>query len=200
VITEQEYKLATQGAMSAWRSGRNLVEKDDLIQEARVWMLEHPDKLETWREQGRHGANKLRHACRQACLTVLAKERRRRSGLQAGDVFYYTPVMVKEVLSNIFHIDDWSNAPTMSDQEVKSAARPSEGNNRLAMIVDVRSAYFSLPQNDRNLLSDLYENGGMPHDVAAATWGVTERTIRRREERIIDKMVERLGGEPPWVR
>lgn len=200
MITEQEYKLATQGAMSAWRSGRNLVERDDLIQEARLWMLEHADKLDTWKEQGRHGANKLRHACRQACLTVIAKERRRRSGLQAGDTFYYTPIMVKEIMANIFEIDDWSNSSAIGEQEVKGASRPSEGNNRVAMIVDVRSAYFSLPQNDRNLLSDLYENGGMAHDIAAATWGVTERTIRRREERIIDKMVERLGGEPPWVR
>jgi len=29
---------------------------------------------------------------------------------------------------------------------------------------------------------------------------VTERTIRRREDRIIEKMVERLGGDAPWAK
>jgi hypothetical protein len=24
--------------------------------------------------------------------------------------------------------------------------------------------------------------------------------VRRRDERIMDKMVERLGGEPPWAK
>jgi len=49
-------------------------------------------------------------------------------------------------------------------------------------------------------LCDMYRDGGLPVDVMAAQWEVTERTIKRREERVLDKMVERLGGEPPWVR
>jgi DNA-directed RNA polymerase specialized sigma subunit len=64
----------------------------------------------------------------------------------------------------------------------------------------VRTAFFNLNNNDQNLLSDMYKDGGLPLDVVATQWEVTERTIKRREERVLDKMVERLGGEPPWTR
>jgi hypothetical protein len=64
----------------------------------------------------------------------------------------------------------------------------------------VRTAFYNLRENDQKLLCDMYQDGGLPIDVMATQWEVTERTIKRREERILDKMVERLGGEPPWSR
>jgi RNA polymerase sigma factor (sigma-70 family) len=68
------------------------------------------------------------------------------------------------------------------------------------MIVDVRSAFDSLPPKDKTLLIDLYADGGLAVQIVAAQLEVSERTVRRREERALDKMVERLGGEPPWYR
>jgi len=76
-VTDGELRLARQGALSAARSARGLVSSGELIQEANVWMMSHLDKVELWREQGRHGQNKLRHACKQWCLSVVAKERKR---------------------------------------------------------------------------------------------------------------------------
>ncbi len=200
VITDRELKLASQGARSAHRSGRGLVEYNDLVAEANLWIVENYEKVEAWRDEGRHGENKLRNACRQRCLTVLARERRKRSGLQPGDVFYYTPQMLREVLPNIWDEDDWMTGQQVTTGETRSPSRPSEGNNRLAMIVDVRTAFYNLRENDQKLLCDMYQDGGLPIDVMATQWEVTERTIKRREERILDKMVERLGGEPPWAR
>ena len=42
--------------------------------------------------------------------------------------------------------------------------------------------------------------GGVTKDIMAARLEVTERTVTRRDDRIMEKMVERLGGEPPWTR
>jgi len=197
-ITDHEIRLAKQGAMSAHRSGRGLVDAGDLIGEANLWMISNIDKLVLWREQGRHGDNKLRNACRQRCLTVIAKERRVRSGAQPGDTQYYTPAMVRELLPDIFDIDDWLSGSSAVSGEVRGPSRPAEGNNRLAMIADIRQAFFGLPIADRELLSQLYQDGGASYDAVANMTEVHERTVRRREERIIEKMVERLGGEPPW--
>lgn len=197
-ITPDELKIAKQGAMSAYRSGRNLVSSEDLVGEANLWLVKHVDKVRLWRDQGRHGQNKLRNACRQRCLTIIAQERRKRSGLQPGDVFYYTPVMIREVLPDIWEEDDWTNSGTSSAEEIRSPSRPSEGNNRLAMIADIRSAFFSLSKKDQAFLEDFYRDGGVTADVLAAALEVTERTIRRRDDRIMEKLVERLGGEPPW--
>jgi hypothetical protein len=200
VISDSELRLASQGAKSAFRSGRGLVEYNDLVSEAHLWIVENYEKVEQWRDEGRHGQNKLRNACRQRCLTVIARERRKRSNLQPGDVFYYTPQMIREILPNIWDEDDWVTGQQVGGGEIRTPSRPAEGNNRLAMIVDVRTAFFNLNNNDQNLLSDMYKDGGLPLDVVATQWEVTERTIKRREERVLDKMVERLGGEPPWTR
>jgi RNA polymerase sigma factor (sigma-70 family) len=198
-ITESELKLARQGATSAWKSGRGIIDKDDLVGEANLWIVEHLDKVRQWRDEGRHGQNKLRNACRQRCLTVVARERRRQSQLTRGDLAYYTPQVLRELLPAIFHVEDWVSGEVRTG-ETRAPSRPSEGNTRLAMIVDVRSAFDSLPPKDKTLLIDLYADGGLAVQIVAAQLEVSERTVRRREERALDKMVERLGGEPPWYR
>lgn len=197
VISDGELRLAAQGAKSAYRSCRGLVDYNDLLGEAHLWLVENYDKVELWREQGRHGQNKLRNACRQKCLNVIARERKQRSGLQPGDVFYYTPQMIREIISNIWDEDDWASGEVVTTGETRTPSRPSEGNNRLAMIADVRAAFFNLKKPDQELLYVLYRDS-KSFEEAAELFTVTERTIRRREERVLDKMVERLGGEPPW--
>ena len=199
-ITPDDLKIARQGAMSAYRSGRGIVTSEDLVGEANLWMVKHLDKVVHWRTQGKHGQNKLRNACRQRCLTIIAQERKKRSGLQPGDIFYYTPAMIRELLPDIWEVDDWAHSSTGAHDEPRGPSRPSEGNNRLAMVADVRSAYFSLSKKDQAFLEDFYRDGGITSDIMAARLEVTERTVRRRDNRIMEKMVERLGGEPPWMR
>ena len=199
-ITPQDMRIAKQGALSAYRSGRGLVAAEDMIGEGNLWMVKHLDKVVHWRTQGKHGQNKLRHAVRQRCLTIIAKERRRRSGLQPGDIFYYTPAMIRELLPDIWDEDDWVSGNTNNAEEIRNPSRPSEGNNRLAMVADVRSSFYTLSKTDQSLLEDFYRDGGVTIDIMAARLEVTERTVRRRDDRIMEKMVERLGGEPPWTR
>ncbi len=199
-ITPNDLKIAKQGALSAYRSGRGIISAEDLVGEANLWLVKHVDKVRLWRDQGRHGQNKLRNACRQRCLTIIANERKKQSGLQPGDIFYYTAVMIRELLPDIWDEDDWTNSSSGSGEEIRSPSRPAEGNNRLAMVADIRSAFFTLSKKDQAFLEDFYRDGGVSADVLAASLEVTERTVRRRDDRIMEKMVERLGGEPPWTR
>ena len=199
-ITPNDIKIARQGALSAYRSGRGLVLAEDLIGEANLWMVKHLDKVSHWRDQGKHGQNKLRNACRQRCLTIIAQERKRKSGLQPGDIFYYTAAMIRELLPDIWDEDDWSNSGTSTGEEIRSPSRPAEGNNMLAMIADIRSSFYTLSEKDQHFLEDFYRDGGIPSEVMATQLEVSERTVRRRDDRIMEKLVERLGGEPPWTR
>ena len=123
-ITPDDLRIAKQGAMSAFRSGRGIVTADDMIGEANLWLVKHIDKVILWHDQGRHGQNKLRNACRQRCLTIIAQERKRKSGLQQGDIFYYTPAMIRELLPDIWDEDDWTNSG-VSGEEIRSPSRPA---------------------------------------------------------------------------
>jgi DNA-directed RNA polymerase specialized sigma24 family protein len=65
------------------------------------------------------------------------------------------------------------------------------------MIADIRAAFFNLKNPDQEVLIALFRDN-LTFEQAAELFEVTERTVRRREERVLDRMVERLGGEPPW--
>jgi len=103
-----------------------------------------------------------------------------------------------ELLPDIFDEVDWTQSGDIQQERVRGSSKPSEGNNRLTMIIDVKSAFYSLPARDQAVLKDLYADGGMDAALLAATFAVSDRTIRRWRERAVDRMVEWLGGEPPW--
>jgi len=200
-FTDSELRLAKQGAGSAYRSGRGLIELGDLIGEAYLWMTAHYDRVLEWREIGRHGQNKLRHACKQVALTAIAKERKRITGTEKGDVFYYSPQVIRELLPAIFDVSDWVSGATNMSAEPRGASRPAEGHTRLAMVSDIRSAFYSLPEPNRVFLHEVfYEANQDIISVIATREEVSEKTINRRVDRLMDKMVERLGGEPPWAK
>jgi RNA polymerase sigma factor (sigma-70 family) len=197
VVTEDELKLARQGAQSAYRSGRGIIDEEDLTQEAYLWIVQNPRKVQGWREKGKHGQNILRNACRQRCLTLIANERRKRSRLEMGDLFYYTQQMIRELIPDMLNEESWTSNGIQDNSELKGPSRPSEGNNRIATICDVSLAFESLKDSDKAILEDLYGDGGVQYGIVALKLGVSERTVRRREERALDKMVEFLGGERP---
>lgn len=199
IYDEKILTLARQAAHSALRSGRGILPEEDLIGEANYWIVKNAKRVTEWLERGKHGENMIRHAARAHCLQKVATERRKKSRLEQGDLFYYTVGIIKEVLPDIFDMDDWSSSSQTAPDEMRRPSAPSEGNNRLAVIVDVRAAFLALPDPDQTLLHDLYADGGVTREVLAMAYEVTERTIRRREERAIDRMIERLGGLPPWA-
>lgn len=197
-ITDHDLKIARQAAMSAFRSGRGIIGSEELIGEANLWLVEHMDKVTRWREEGKHGDNKLRHSIRIFCLGKVAAERKQRAGLQRGDTHWYTPSVLKEIIPDIFNRADWVGGAPAPSNDIRSASAPAEGNNRLAVILDVLSAFMSLPPADQTLLRYLYEGSGVTYDVIAEKLEVSDRTVRRREDRALERMVEILGGEPPW--
>lgn len=197
-LTDREVQIITQGATNAHKAQREFIPLPDLINEGVLWALEHARKVEMWRDKGKYGENLLRHSVKQAALSLISRERRRIYKLEREDIAYYTPAVVREILPDIFDPDDWLSSSSNDQERVKGASRPSEGNTRLAAIVDVRSVFFTLSEDDQGFIRDLFQDGGLTHQVMAATLGVAEKTVQRKEQRILQRIVDRLGGELPW--
>lgn len=197
-LSPRELQIISQGATNACKAQREFIPLPDLVNEGVVWALTHERKIEMWREKGKYGENLLRHSVKQACLTLISRERRRIYKLERGDIGYYTTALVREILPDIFHPEDWYSSSQTGDERVSGISRPSEGNTRLAVLMDVSGAYYSLSDTDQVLLAELHADGGMAIQVVAATLEVNEKTIRRREDRALQRIVDRLGGEPPW--
>ena len=195
--TEKEYRLAREGARDASKSS-SLIEHDDLVGEAYLWLASHPKKVFEWRELGRKGENMLRISCKRSALKAVARERKRISGAEFSDMCFYSTQMIRELMPVIFNVADWSTSSAMSN-EPRGQSAPAEGNNRLAMIVDVRAAYHDQAMHIQEFLQRMYDNP-VPNveDLIAVEEGVSTKTIQRRDERYLGFMVQYLGGDNPW--
>jgi hypothetical protein len=199
-FTDKEYRLAREGARDSTRSSRagSLVDQEDLVGEAFLWLASHPRKVVEWRELGRKGENMLRISCKRAALKAIAKERKRVTGAEYSDMCFYSTQMIRELMPTIFNVEDWSTTAAMSN-EPRGQSAPAEGNNRLAMIVDVRAAYHDQATHVQEFLQRMYDNP-VPNveDLIAVEEGVSTKTIQRRDERYLGFMVQYLGGDNPW--
>mgnify|MGYP007096626498 FL=1 len=200
-FTDKEYRLARAGAKDASTSSQvsYLVEQEDLVSEAYMWLVRHPKKVVEWRELGRKGDNMLRLSCKRAALKAVAKERKRRTGAEYSDMCFYSTQMIRELMPVIFNAADWATGAGAMSNEPKSQAAPAEGNNRLAMIVDVRGAYHAQAKHVQEFLQRMYDNP-VPNvaDLIAVEEGVSTKTIQRRDERYLGFIVAYLGGDNPW--
>ena len=193
-FTAQEMRTAHTVSRRITRTSRGLVEDEDVFAHLLMWMWEHRDKVDAWRDEDRGGL--LNNVLYKKGLTYVDTERRLRTGCVRGDFTYYTPEMIKDVLPGLWDYQDWLPSPDMSAP--RGASRPAEGNNVLAVLCDVSGAVSRLPESDRECLRAVYSDGGLSMEVVAILWELTESGARKRVDRIIGRIVDRLGGPPPW--
>lgn len=198
-ITDAETRIATGVSRRICRAQRNIVEFDDVRQECFLWMVKNPGRVDRWRDEGKAGKSKLGTALYRAGMRYAMRERVRKTGTQPGDHSFYTEAVLHELLSDVFDYDNWSMESHEETEGGRGVSRPSEGNTRLAMLVDVKWAVEGLPEDDQSLLRDRFADGGMDVQVLAATMQVSDTTVRRKIRNVLRKLSDRLGGEPPWM-
>lgn len=189
-------RACRRAAQKVARTNKNYVETADVQSELYVWVMKHRQAVADWLEQGQYGMNKLNVALFRAGHRYASKERARLTGSQLGDFYWYTPGVLEELLPDVWNINDWTL--TASGDATRTRRDPAEGGNRLAMLIDVAWAVSTLSKDDQAVLRDLYKDGGCYLDVIAAKLQITEDGARKHVHRILDRLVERLGGEPPF--
>lgn len=198
-VDEKALRLARTVAGRVGRNHRGYVDTDDIVSECYVWLVKRQDKVQQWAQEGAHGRAKLSKALYRHAFNYARQERAKISGTAVSDNSYYTPGVIKELLPDIWDHESWSYGQSgPSDTVRRSTQAPSEGNNRLAMLVDVKWAVAQLSADDQAMLRDRYQDGGVSPDILAATYECSQDTLERRYARILTRIADRLGGEPPW--
>lgn len=205
-MTEEEqkiwaeiYKAARLSSARTARVGRYLVSQADAFQNSIVWALEHWHKIIEWHTE-ESLSFKLRKTFVNEGQKLISKERAMRSNVKSSDSFYYTTIMLHELLRDVWNYEGWLNTPDMSSEFVTKSSAPNEGNNRLAKFSDLAAAIGSLNDADRNLLRLRYQDGGMEFDELATELSISEEAARKRVSRAVNKLQDKLGGEAPmWT-
>jgi DNA-directed RNA polymerase specialized sigma24 family protein len=192
-FTDSELHTATVAARAVVRVNRGYVNEHDVLQEIYVWMLTNAAKIVEWREAG---TRQLYRAATRAGFRYVTKERLARTGSQPEDLQYYTTVIVSDLLADVFDYSSWGSSRVL-DNVRRAPSRAAESGNRMAMLCDVSTALGVLPKEDRAVLQARFE-GGLPWDCVARMFDMEEDTVRKRVDRILTRMVDRLGGPPPW--
>jgi RNA polymerase sigma factor (sigma-70 family) len=195
-VWETIYSIARQVASRSNRIHRGLVSTDDLYQHMSLWALEHWHKIEQWQNE-ESLKYKLRRTFYNEAQKYVAKERSRHSRSPMSDSFYYTHEVLHELLPDVWEHIGWVDTPDMSQEFITHTSKPSEGGNRLALLSDVAFGIDRLNKNDKDLLRMRYAQGGMDFAALAETYGASDEAIRKRVKRALDKLQDRLGGEPP---
>ena len=200
-------KSVNETVRSVARQQRNYLPVEELRQDAWTWVFGNTTKIVTWLEadetpSGKNVRGLMSSSIRVHLHGIVQKERMRNDGTFAEDYYYYSKAVVEEFLPNIF--DEYAGSSTASSAPrgtfVTHSKQPSEGFEYQAMLADIRNGFNGLASEDRLILSDRYADGGIDTTIMALAAGVTQRTMRYRLSRAINRLIRNLGGEIPRQR
>jgi hypothetical protein len=194
-VSPEELKMARAGARKAYETSPGVIEFDDLVGEAYMWVSLHQAELLEWREDGGKWIGKVSLSCYRYCIDQIRKERARTIGYAEQDQYYYSEAVVRSLLPSIWDGDDWTTF-TAGDGQIRSKGLANESGDRLALIVDVRGAFYDASKIDQATLSALYRDRRSVAE-AAVLLNLTEAGVSRAEVRAVNRIITRLGGTHP---
>lgn len=178
----------------AWRVGSkwSAVEVDDLQGHLYLWLCENLRNLERWRaEPGDNG--KLYVSLRREAARYCAREQAARVGQPiAKDNFYNVP-LVERALPYIF--EDFPQTQVSENPVTgRPSAVPSEFDNALAILTDIRQTYHGLNPEIQQVLAWRFRDG-LTFEEIGELKGITKDGGKKSVDRGLARLVDSLAGD-----
>lgn len=187
------------GVASEYHKMYPMVELDDIRQSLYEWFVLHPRKFTEWEAlDGKQPQNLLYRSLRNQALDYCQFWKAKSIGYESSDLFYYEPVMIEALLPSVLR-NDVGDAPKLNLGMPGRPPAPAEGGNLMAMMVEIKAAYFKLNTEDRSILYYKYVESLDYASIAAALEISSDDAARMRHNRAIKKIVTRLGGFRPFL-
>lgn len=187
-----QLKAINDGAIRAYNVGRGLLELCDCQQEAWLWVYENLRLVNDWAERDKRH-DKLKSACYHAGLGRVRETMRQNGQSERQDFAVYAVTAVQDLLPALFEDVTFQTGHEMNE-EIRHKTPPDEGGTGLAMVVDVKRAFITLPQEQKKILFLLYATPDARYSDVAKEMDMSEATVRRREQRALEGIVDALGG------
>jgi DNA-directed RNA polymerase specialized sigma24 family protein len=188
-------RAVRQAAQRSHGAQRGFVEKDDLVQEGYVYVLENYAKVKGWVETG--DVALLKHALYQYMHKFTMRQRYLKDGTEPGDYYVYQISVIEDLLPEALN-DGPNYGGSTSDlgTQVKSGKSLAEGGDRMAMIADIKAGMLALSEYERELIVLKYHGAGRSDHELAQWFERPEPTINKQIRSALRKMARRLGSEP----
>ena len=190
-----------------YRRFNGYVERNDLEQELRVYIVQRPKLVESLdasyevsKEETKWVARRLMARFRRHIEKYSRKEKASKLGYSTGDEFFYDTITLASLLPVALQFE--SQGAVLIDRVDDGSPRkppvPSEGGNVLGMVIDIRSAFELLDDEQQLILTNRYGASPMILSDIAAEMGYSDSTVDRKIQKALRKMIDHLGGPTPW--
>jgi RNA polymerase sigma factor (sigma-70 family) len=184
-LTEKETKAITSIARRFARKWSH-VDIEDLSQHLNLWAYTNWKYLERWREEGEPGQGKLVTSLRREAGKYCVKETEQtiHNDIKSGN--WYTVERVERALPYIWELTEWSKANSVASDSI-------------AILTDIRSAFYSLKKDEQNLLTWKYRDDESYTEIGKRL-NISDVWARKRVARATQWLTDALGGDPIiWI-
>lgn len=201
------YDIIPSVVRVVYRKYRPWTEESDIRQECYLFaaakhnqfkdLLDEPDL-----EKRKQNERKVGWQVKRAAERYARKEKAAKLGYNINDEAYYKGATISQLLPFIISsiltgkpLDQGQQL--VDDGQPKKPSAPSESNNFLAVLIDIKRAYQMLPQEDQDLLERRYYHEHTLQQMAQYLECAVS-TADRRVENTFNKLIDNLGGLSPW--
>lgn len=194
-----EYNDLVQTLSSEYVRKYAMLERNDIAQELWVWFVSHPRKYKEWSELEQKDRDKLiAKSLRNAALKYCEKEKARKSGYDASDLYYYDASVVEAFLPSII-AGTYSIPVSIQDLNAKfGTGNLAEGNNWLSLRSDIMAAFEKLSDAKQNILRLRFSIDSPDWSLLAKDMDSTPDGARMKVQRAMNSLVKNLGGWRPY--
>ena len=206
-IHKSLYDIIPSVVKIVYRKYKPWTEESDIRQEAYLFaaaksthfkeLLDEPDL-----EQRKVNERKVGWQIKRAAERYARKEKAAKLGYNINDEAFYKGATISQllpfVISSILTGKPLDQGQQLVDDgQPKKPSAPSESNNFLAILIDIKRAYLLLPIEDRDLLERRYFHEHTLQQIAQFLECAVS-TADRRVENSFNKLQDNLGGSSPW--
>lgn len=194
-----EYKDMVDALASEYFRKYSMLERDDIYQELWLWFVSHNRKYKEWSTLEQKDRDKLiAKSLRNAAIKYCEKEKARKSGYDASDLYYYDATVVEAFLPSIVS-GSYSIPTSIADLNAKfGSGNAAEGNNWLTLRSDISGAFEKLSEAKQNVLRLRFSVEQPDWTELSKDMSSTPDGARMKVQRAISSLIKNLGGWRPY--
>lgn len=191
LLTPDELTTA-QNVAARIGSKWSAVEVDDVTSELYLWLVMNLRTVERWR-MDEHGKAKLYVTLRREAAKYCAKEQAVRVGQPLTVGNFYTVDFLHRALPYVFE-DTPQSTVQVNPRTGQSDATSGEFDTAVAIMADIRGAYYGLHQDLQLVLAYRYRDG-LTYEEIGELRGITKDGAKKFVDRAVSRLSDALAGE-----
>lgn len=165
---------------------------NDTKQHLWLWVFENKNTVDELIRNHERPEVTLNRLMTKAANKFLKTEDAASHGYSQEDVFEYPTAVIEELLGQVFDYEDWQSFGQSGDGQPKAKGQANMTGDRIAMLIDVKSAVERLSADHYNAIVWTYKYHFSPADLAEQ-WEMTEDGARKRVNRSVQAVRKLLG-------